>query len=115
MAEPTADDYRRTDRMGRRKPHMIGTALGWLALIPGAADRIRNVPPQGIAEDHETSVLLNCPCGRHPVLDREGLSDFQKCPGCERWYMAHLDRVLVVYGDMPIPAGITQAQDATQP
>lgn len=117
MAEFTADDYRRVDRLGRMKPHLIGSPLAWLLVVPHAQERIRAVPDLAIVEEGETEVLVICPCGSHPVLPSEDIANaLTKCPGCERWYLAHGERVLVIYGDMPIPgaAGTTQAQGSSQ-
>lgn len=91
------------DRL-RRKDMAEWSASRFIARMPWLfMPRMKRVPKQGIEEDTDAEFLLNCPCGHRPILVRER-DEFQKCPGCERYYVAFNDAVFVLYGDMPIPA-----------
>lgn len=92
------------DTLGR-KQFTRSSIWSFLRWIPGLADRLAVVPPTAIPEQgtDENGIygFIECPCGAKPVAR----AAIDKCVGCERYYVISPDggRVVVLYGDMPIP------------
>lgn len=75
--------------------------------------RMRKVPEGAIEEEREAEFLVNCACGAHPIIER--LDEmFQKCPGCERHYLAADKIIFVLYGHMTVPSA-QRVTDAPPP
>jgi hypothetical protein len=106
----------RRDKIGR-KDFFTWDPLRFIAAMPQLyLPRMRKVPEQGIAEVRDHEVLLNCPCGHHPTLDRDADS-WVKCSGCERNYLELIPDagVYVLYGAMPVPRPETSTNPANPP
>lgn len=91
------------DRLGRRDLRRIPISTLLAALGPGLARRLREVPRRAIVEDGADDdghfAMVACPCGRQPIV-RYSIA---KCSGCERFYVAVMPSVFVIYGDMTPP------------
>lgn len=94
---PRAKDYRRTDRMGRIVPRMLPVTTFLEAI--GGVEHVREAPSSAIVEERENEVLVQCPCGGHPVVEPDIPWGLTKCVGCERSYKVTRGRLFVVYGD----------------
>jgi hypothetical protein len=105
----TIDRYAVSTRRERLRPDprslKDGSSIGyWLRFVqrldPG---RVKRVPAVSIVEENEDEVLVKCPCGARPVIERR----LGKCASCERWYAYVGDMVYVTYGEMGVPGRIS--------
>lgn len=91
------------DRMGRKEPVRGVPATLLIQMCVGLAEeRMKEVPRQAVVDEKDDEIFVKCPCGHQPVVERY-VDLFQKCGGCERYYLALTGKLWVVYGGMPVP------------
>lgn len=71
-------------------------------LMNAPPERVRLVPVGKVELSLGPNPIVDCPCSSLATVEVEP-NRIVKCANCERYYLQHGIRVLVLYGEMELP------------